>query len=178
MQHRYSIVLVSAMLGLSAVPVWAKSTTITVTIDSAPRAAMLYDRESGRYMGDTPFRLKVTVETERGCQDLPGLEVRWASGATASIDFLTVCAKAGGKQSYRFERPTDAPNLATDMQIAQAVQAQKDANDYAMAMIITQAFQNVNAGIANYAATSALLYRPAVTCLTIPGHLSTQTWCH
>jgi hypothetical protein len=174
MQHRHSIALALFVLLLSPSLLWAKPKTITVTIDSAPRAAMLYDRESGRYIGDTPYRLKVTVE---GCQNMPGLQARWASGATAEITFLTVCAHGGGKQSYRFERPTEAPNLATDIQIAQAVQAQKEAHDYAMAAIITQAFQNFNVGMANYAATSALLYRPAVSCLTIPSRVAIQTWC-
>ena len=155
-------------------PVWAKSKTITVTVDSAPQVAMLYDRSSGRYIGDTPYRLKVIVDTVLGCQDLPGLEVRWASGATAAIDFLTVCAGGGGKQSYRFERPAEAPDLAIDIQVAHAKKAQDEANSYAIAAIIMQAGQNFSTA---YAAGMAQWYRPAVSCLTIPGSLYTQTWC-
>jgi len=174
MKHRHFTAIALAVLCLSPSLLWAKPKTITVTIDSAPRGAMLYDLASGSYMGDTPYRLKVTVDTIVGCQDGPGLQARWASGATAAIDFLTVCAHGGGKQSYRFERPGDAPDLATDIQTAQYQQAQKDARDYALAAIIMQAGQNFSTA---YAAGMAQWYRPAVSCLTIPSSIAIQTWC-
>jgi hypothetical protein len=171
MKHRHFTPLVLAILVLSPSLLWAKPKTIKVVVDSAPQVAMLYDRSTGRYMGDTPYRLKVTVV---GCRNLPGLEVRWASGATAAIDFLTVCARGGGKQSYRFERPSEAPDLAVDIQVAHAKKAQDEANSYAIAAIITQASQNFSAA---YAAGMTQWYRPAVSCLTIPGSIAIQTWC-
>jgi len=174
MQHTHCIALALVCSVLLPASLWAKPKTITVTIDSAPRAAMLYDHATGRYIGDTPYRLKVTIDTTVNCQDLPGLQVRWASGATASIEFLTVCHKAGGKQSYRFERPVEAPDLATDIQTAQYRQAQAEANSYALAAIILQAGQNFSTA---YAAASVPVYRPSVTCLTIPGSIAIQTWC-
>ncbi len=149
---------------------WAGPKKVTIVVDSVPRQALLYDRDTEQYIGTTPFRLKTTIDPALGCQDHPGLLARWASGAHAEFTFVTICPKNGGTQHLRFDRPLDAPDLAVDLQIAQAKQAQDEAEALAVLSIIT-------ASVTNAANAYRPIYVPPVTCLTIPSRVAIQTWC-
>ena len=85
---------------------------------SDPPGATLY--EGGKMLGVTPARINYQPDqtfTAGGCMKLNGTELKWASGATVSIDFLSVCKKQGTLQHYVFNRP-DVPGRDVDMNYA------------------------------------------------------------
>ncbi len=153
---------------------WAGPKKVTIVVDSAPRQALLYDRDTEHFIGTTPFKLKTTINPALGCQNHPGLLARWASGAHAEFAFVTICPKNGKTQHLRFDRPIDAPDLALDLQIAQAKEAQDQAQAIALASIITASITNAANAYAN---AYRPIYTPPVTCLTIPSAYAVQTWC-
>jgi len=106
--------------------------TLYVTYHSDPEGAMLYTN-GNQAMGYTPVRLK--YESPKGfrdgteCATLQPSQVRWVSGATASIGNLQACSVNGGQQSFSFGRPTGPksdlfpngeppPGLQVDLQFA------------------------------------------------------------
>jgi hypothetical protein len=99
--------------------------TFYVTYQSEPEGAVLYTN-GHQMMGYTPLRLKFDSPREfrdgTGCANLQPTEVRWVSGATASIDNLRACPAQGGEQGLSFARPTTAagpvPGLELDLQFA------------------------------------------------------------
>ncbi len=153
---------------------WAGPKQVTIVVDSTPRQALLYDRDTEHFIGTTPFKLKTTIDPTLGCQNHPGLLARWASGAHAEFTFVTICPDKGKTQHLRFDRPIDAPDLALDLQIAQAEKDRKDMQAYAIASIITASAASFSTAYAN---AYRPIYTPPVTCLTIPSGYAVQTWC-
>lgn len=90
---------------------------VRVTYDSDPKAATLY--QNGQPVGTTPLTLQYRDAAFRGggCKQLSGLEAKWASGVTASIDSLNVCASSGHQQRFTFVRP-DVPGREIDANFA------------------------------------------------------------
>lgn len=91
---------------------------LRVVYHADPQGATLY--QDGRAMGQTPMELTYQPEQafkSGGCQQLRGTEVKWASGATAAISSLQVCAHQGWLQHYKFNRP-DAPGRDIDLNYA------------------------------------------------------------
>jgi hypothetical protein len=112
---------------------------MTVTYDSEPRGATLY--QNGKPMGTTPVTLQYAVDKNfkaGGCMQKTGTEVKWASGVTANLDSLSLCAKDGRHQQLMYVRP-DVPGREIDanfslqlqrnqiMQNANAIQQMKAA---------------------------------------------------
>lgn len=93
-------------------------TTLHVTYESDPQGATLY--QDGQPFGQTPVTL--TYQSDAGfqgggCQSLKGTTVKWASGANASIAFLSACANVGRNQRFVFVRP-DGPGREIDANFA------------------------------------------------------------
>jgi hypothetical protein len=94
-------------------------TSLRVLYQSDPSGATLY--ENGQPKGLTPFTLVYQPSQafkNGGCMELDPLEVRWASGATATTDgSLTACKSAGSRQRYMFIRP-NVPGRDIDVNTA------------------------------------------------------------
>jgi hypothetical protein len=95
------------------------STVLKVTYQSDPPGAAVY--QGSQLFGYTPVTLEyqVTDEDRRaGTKRLQGTRVKWASGATASIDVLTADLRLLGlTQQFTFERP-DVPGRDIDLRYA------------------------------------------------------------
>ena len=95
---------------------------LTVTYQSDPPGAALYFGE--KFYGYTPVSLKYEItrsQKEQGSMSLAGMSVKWASGAEASLPYLTADLKNGKRQQFTFRRP-NVQGRETDMQIALQMQ--------------------------------------------------------
>jgi hypothetical protein len=93
-----------------------------VTYYSDPPGATLY--QSGRPMGTTPTTLTYARNksfNKGQCIRIEGTSVKWASGAEASIAYLTMCPATGYSQQYTFIRP-DTPGREIDLNYALQLQ--------------------------------------------------------
>lgn len=82
------------------------TSTLRVTYSSDPQGATLYQGDAP--VGQTPYLLTYQPDEtfkSGGCMRLNGTTARWASGASASVDHLTVCRSNGYSQVYGFRRP-------------------------------------------------------------------------
>ena len=114
----------------------ASGCTLYVTYQSDPQSALVY--EGSKQFGYTPIKLQYTPTQEfinGGCMKLRPISVRWASGAEASVNSISVCAANGYNQQLNFVRPNvDGRELdvrfAIEMQrnsiLQQQAQAQQD----------------------------------------------------
>jgi hypothetical protein len=95
---------------------------LRITYDSDPRGATLY--QNGQPFGTTPVTLNYQADQtfrNGGCMALRGTEVKWASGASASISSLTACSSTGYQQLFTFMRP-DVPGRDIDANFALQLQ--------------------------------------------------------
>jgi hypothetical protein len=96
------------------------STVLKVTYVSDPPGAALY--QGAQMVGYAPLTLEypVTEEDKRaGVKRLQGTSVKWASGASASVDVLTADLRLlGMEQSFTFQRPNSFPGRDIDMRFA------------------------------------------------------------
>jgi len=87
---------------------------VTVTFWTTPAGATLV--ESGRTWGTTPFALKYkTPRRWKTCLTVNAVTVQWVSGAESTTP-VQVCPAQGKNQLVHLARPTDAPDLETDVQ--------------------------------------------------------------
>lgn len=158
MQHRHCLTLV-AVLWLIPSLAFAGPKKVTVTVSSSPEAALLYEitPDGERYWGQTPFRLQYALNGSNDCQAMQGLRVRWASGASEEITFLTICPKIGKNQTFMFTRPPSVPDAAIDWTLAQQAAALREADANARAMmwagIISQAGASIQQAALAYQQT-------------------------
>lgn len=106
--------------------------TVSMTYHSDPEGATLY--EGGRLWGYTPFTLTYPGMdypfSQQRCARINPVQVRWASGVTASRDDLQLCPQNGYSQQYVFQRPA-TPGAEIDASFAlqlqsNAIQAQRN----------------------------------------------------
>ena len=93
------------------------ASNLRVTYYSDPPGALLYQGE--QRWDYTPFTLqyKITEENKRlGYVVLRGTQVRWASGASASIEGLRAYLNVGRNQQFTFIRPQNFPGREIDIQ--------------------------------------------------------------
>lgn len=112
------------------------ATNIKVDYVSDPPAAVLY--EDGAPKGTTPFTLFYQPDASfksGGCMNTRPMSVKWASGATAGISYLTLCANKGMVQHYVFSRP-DVPGRDTDLNYALEVERNRIMRAQAAAAIM------------------------------------------
>jgi len=126
-------VFVALFVFAVSAPAVARDHTITVTVHSDPEGAQLFMNDARTLMGTTPAAVTYTFAGD--CARMQGGEARWASGAVATVTYIDVCAKTGSQQVVTIARPTDAPDLAGDLQVAyqRAVLAQLQAQTNALA---------------------------------------------
>lgn len=118
------LLIVIALLVLSAPLSAARRHKITVTLHSEPEGAQVLMNDARTPVGSTPLDLKYEITGD--CARMQGTGVRWASGATAEFKFIDLCAKVGKHQQLILTRPPDVEGYAIDLQVAyqQALVAQ------------------------------------------------------
>lgn len=126
------LVLAGALTGGCVTP-----RVLNMTYHSDPEGATLY--EGGRLWGYTPLTLTYpggrAAFARNECLSLNPMQVRWASGVTASITNLQACPATGLLQQYVFVRPASAPgadidaNFAIQLQRNGVMQQQADGQD-------------------------------------------------
>ena len=95
------------------------ASNLRVAYYSDPPGALLY--EGGKKFGYTPVTLKYQISKEDkrlGYVVLRGAQVRWASGALASLGQLKAYLNAGKNQQFTFVRPQNIPGWEIDVQFA------------------------------------------------------------
>jgi hypothetical protein len=110
-----SVCVLLFVVAVSA-PALARDHTVTVTIHSEPEGASLFLNDARTPMGITPAT--VTYKFSGDCARMQGGEARWTSGAVATVSAIDLCANTGKQQTVTVARPTDAPDLAGDLQVA------------------------------------------------------------
>ena len=97
---------------------------LQMTYHSDPEGATLY--EGATRWGYTPVTLTYPgskLAFYRGqCIQLNPAQVRWPSGAAASVSNLQACPAAGSIQQYVFARPAGAPGADVDANFAVQIQ--------------------------------------------------------
>jgi hypothetical protein len=112
------------------------ATGIRVDYVSDPGAAVVY--EAGAPKGVTPVSLFYEPDATfkaGGCMNTRPMSVKWASGATASISHLQLCASQGMVQNYVFQRP-DMPGREIDANYALQVERNQIMRAQAAAQIM------------------------------------------
>jgi hypothetical protein len=112
------------------------ATGVRVDYLSEPSAAVVY--EDGAPKGVTPLTLYYEPDASfkaGGCLNTKPMSVKWASGATAGISYLSLCANQGTTQHYVFQRP-DVPGRDVDMNYALQVERNQIMRAQAAAQII------------------------------------------
>lgn len=96
---------------------------LQVTYSSEPQGAALY--EGDKFFGTTPVTLTYPVtedDKKRGTKTLRGTMVRWVSGASASIAYLTADFQNGYRQTFHFRRPDGVAGYDVDANYALQLQ--------------------------------------------------------
>lgn len=108
----FLLVLVFSLIGCAS--------SLKVTYQSDPPGASVY--EGSRMLGYAPVTANYALTEEdkkTGSKQLLGTTAKWASGATASITYLTADLRQFGlSQSFTFQRPDAYPNREADLQFA------------------------------------------------------------
>jgi hypothetical protein len=91
------------------------ATKVTLTVHSVPEGATV--SQNGQTFGATPLTVSYEFPDFKTCHLTEALTVTWASGASSAMP-INLCPAVGKKQQFSFARPTDAPNLALDWQVA------------------------------------------------------------
>jgi hypothetical protein len=139
-----------AILAAAAALSGCATTGIEVAYHSDPPGATLY--QDGKAWGTTPAVLTYAVDPAfkaGGCFKTKATAVKWASGAQASIAYLSVCASKGYSQQYTFMRPNVAGrdvdlNYALQLQRNEILQRQADAVEDAAWMQMLQQQQGTS----------------------------------
>jgi hypothetical protein len=132
--------------------------------------------EGGRPVGQTPLVLNyaVTDEWRSGqCIKARGSEVKWASGATASVSYMSLCPPQGYEQHYTFQRPNVAGrdvdvNFALQLERNRILRRQAEAAEDAAAAQILRSMQQAPAPAA---------FPPMTNCTTRVNGSQAQTSC-
>lgn len=98
---------------LAAVFLSACSSRVTLTIDSDPPGAAVY--EGGTFWGHAPVTLAYTGSSEfrdGGCMGTKSIMVKWDSGAQARVPTINLCETQDRQQGYLFTYPEGFGPLA------------------------------------------------------------------
>lgn len=120
---RWTMQLLALMFLGFASPAYADKVTLTVLSD--PAGATVYVNTAGDHIGYAPVVLTYSFAKhffkQGRCVTVEPIRVRWASGAEAVIESLTICGTLGKKQQVVFVRPTEVPGRDIDVQFAIAI---------------------------------------------------------
>jgi hypothetical protein len=125
------------------------ATQASLTVYSQPEGAYITEIGTGRVYGVAPLTVAYdaaplfATKQPDGCFRVLGFEVRWVSGAKATLETVAICGSATGTYNITFSRPADFPDIEKDLQFAlqvQTVRAQQQqaqaAQDAAAAAIL------------------------------------------
>jgi hypothetical protein len=118
--ERITRLICSAILLATAVVVSGCANQLDMSYSCSPDGPSL-SQTNGQSLGECPTNVQYPITQEdraRGYAVLQGVTAKWTSGATASISNITAYLRNGTSQTFHFERPTDAPNAAVDLQYA------------------------------------------------------------
>lgn len=119
----------SAILFSLATALSGCATQASLTVFSKPEGAYLTEKGSGKVYGLAPatvvYDSKVlsNFKGADGCYRVKGFEARWVSGATASMDLITLCGSSTGAYNITFSRAPTYPDLERDLQFALQLQS-------------------------------------------------------
>lgn len=104
------LTMLAAMgLVIAGVTLVAAPKRVSVIVHSDPEGATVYANTGHTLIGYAPVTLTYptskTFQRGKACDAMQSVMVRWASGAEASIDKLTLCPANGSTQQFTFERP-------------------------------------------------------------------------
>jgi len=152
------------------------ATQASLTVDSQPPGAYLTEKGTGKVYGVSPVTIvydsKMLANFRRadGCYRVKGFEAQWVSGATSSLEVITLCGASNGAYNITFSRAAGYPDLEKDLQFAlqlQSIRAQQQqaraAQDAAEAAVY-QAFNPPQ--------------RTPLNCTSVQVGYIVQTKCH
>ncbi len=96
----------------------------SLTINSVPQGALISSNKQA--LGQAPLVITLTKDSAQafplgagGCRMAPGFMAQWASGAEASSpDSAALCQGLDADYTMTIPRPTNAPGLDKDLQVA------------------------------------------------------------
>lgn len=97
--------------------------SLKVTYISDPPGAVVYS--NNKNFGYAPVTLEYQISEEdrqRGYVNLSGTQVRWASGASASVSTVRANLSVGYDQQFTFNRPESYPGRENDVHFALELQ--------------------------------------------------------
>lgn len=150
------------------------STQARLAVHSQPAGAYISEKGSGTVYGVAPtvvvYDANALANHKRadGCYYVRGLEAKWVSGATASLESIKLCGEANGVYNITFSRSPDYPDLERDLQFALSLKSADAQQRQARA-----AQEAANA--ATYQATKP---RKAVNCTSSQIGNTVQTNCY
>lgn len=124
----------SAILFSIATALCGCATQASLTVFSQPEGAYLTEKGTGKVYGVAPVTVVYDSKAlsnfkgADGCYRVKGFEARWVSGATASLDLITLCGTSTGEYNITFSRASTYPDLDRDLQFAlqlQSIRAQQ-----------------------------------------------------
>jgi hypothetical protein len=105
------------------------ATQASLTVLSQPEGAFITERGTGKSYGTTPVVLYydgielLKYKDSGGCYLVKGLDARWVSGASASLESIRLCGSNLGDYNISFNRDPTQPDLERDLEFALKVQA-------------------------------------------------------
>lgn len=160
----------SALLG--AVATTGCATQARLEVYSQPPGAYISEKGSGTVFGLAPtviaYEASSLVKRADGCYYVKGLDAKWVSGASASLETIKLCGAPTGTYNITFSRSPNYPDLERDLQFALKLQSANTEQRKARA-----AEEAANA--ATYQA-----YKPSkpVTCTSTQIGRTVQTDCY
>lgn len=130
-----------AVLALAPSASFARDVTVTLVVYSDPVGATVYANGGEQRMGYSPMKLKFKFPSSRwsttsGCRTVQAIKVRWASGAEASVEHVTLCPESGKSQQLTFLRPKEIPGVEMDAAFALEIERGIAAQEAAVEAVI------------------------------------------
>jgi hypothetical protein len=159
-------VAAGALLALSGCALQA-----TLQVDTNPTGGYISEVDTGFVPGIAPVSIyyepsSLTLRDAKGCYLVRGMNVRWVSGATASVNPISLCGSAYDNYNITINRPANAPDLDKDLQFAVQVQNMLSQQAQAEAARQATALQIYNSTLNN-----------TVNCTSIPIGNQVHTNC-
>jgi hypothetical protein len=119
--------LLVAVLVMQGCATTQSNTTYLNVYSNPAGAAIALDNEKPSTFGWRQIRYNSAEIAATGCTNGGKLTAVWKSGATAVINPVRLCNGPEGSYSITMERPTNAPNLSVDLELAEAYKKQQAA---------------------------------------------------
>lgn len=100
------------------------ATNATLTVRTEPPGGYITEMYSGKVFGLAPVEIKYDANGVRaakdalGCASVKGLEARWVSGASSSINPVRLCGENNGSYAIKIVRDPSSEGLEKDLRFA------------------------------------------------------------